>query len=358
MDILQKLYESAWDILPTIGMVLVVVLVMAVARLILSRRYAGKSVSHFRLQVVMTILFFAGLLAVILVLPLNNTLKVQLLSLIGILLSAAIALSSTTFVGNAMAGMMIRVLRNFRAGDFIEVGEFYGRVTERGLFHTEIQIEDRDLITFPNLHLVTNPVRVAQASGTIVAATVSLGYDIPRAKIELALIRAARAAKLQEPFVQVTSLGDFSITYRIAGLLPEVKQIITTHSNLREQMLDALHQDGIEIVSPTFMNTRAYQPDRAFIPAQTASAPISDSEAKATPEDLLFDKADEAESLEKLRERYEAMGEDIEKTKDQIKQTDDEQQEAALKARVERIKTSRERVLKIIQEHEKEKSDE
>lgn len=352
MDFLQLVRDGVIAILPATGMVVAVVLVMALGRRILTSRLAGQSSSHFRLQVVTVVLFLGGLLAVVLVLPLNPELKGQLLSLIGILLSAAIALSSTTFVGNAMAGMLIRVLHNFRVGDFVEVGKVYGRVTERGLFHTEIQIEERDLVTMPNLHLVTNPVRVTQSSGTIVAATVSLGYDIPRTKVEQALILAAKAASLEEPFVQVTDLGDFSITYRIAGMLTEVKRIITANSTLRKQMLDALHEDGIEIVSPTFMNTRAQPQDRVFIPERTVRQVDSGADMKAAPEDLLFDKADDAESLEKLRERYENLGKNIEKAKEQIKETEDEKRIADLKIRIERIKTSQEKLLEAINERE------
>ena len=354
MELLEMMLNGVKAILPSIGMVIAVVLIMVVARRVLSGRLAGKSSSGFRLQVVMVVLFNAGLLAVILVLPISSGLKGQLLSLIGILLSAAIALSSTTFVGNAMAGMMIGALRNFRVGDFIKVGEHYGRVSERGLFHTEIQIPDRDLITFPNLHLVTNPVRVTQTSGTIVSATVSLGYDVHRSKIEESLVRAAQAAGLQEPFVQVTDLGDFSVTYRIAGLMVDVKRLITAHSNLRMQVLDALHQDGIEIVSPTFMNTRAHQPDHEFIPKQPVSKPAPEANAKAAPEDMLFDKADEAESLEKLREHHENLGKSIEKAKTEMKETEDEDQKEALKARIERMKAGQERILETIEKREKE----
>jgi hypothetical protein len=101
---LQRLWENAKSILPTVGMVIAVVLAMATARRILASPYAGKSGSKYRLQIAMPVLFFVGLISVILVLPLSSNLKEQLLSLIGILLSAAIALSATTFAGNAMAG--------------------------------------------------------------------------------------------------------------------------------------------------------------------------------------------------------------------------------------------------------------
>ena len=44
-------------------------------------------------------------------------------------------LSSTTFIGNIMAGLMLRVVRSFRPGDFVHVGDYFGRVSEQSLFH-------------------------------------------------------------------------------------------------------------------------------------------------------------------------------------------------------------------------------
>ena len=108
------------------------------------------------------------------------------------------------------------MIKSFRPGDFIHIGDRFGRVTERGLFHTEIQTEDRDLVTFPNLHLVTNPVSVVHSTGTIISATLSLGYDIAHAELEPLMKRAAEQAGLQEPFVLINELGDFSVnTFKV-----------------------------------------------------------------------------------------------------------------------------------------------
>jgi len=51
-------------------------------------------------------------------------------------LSAAIALSSATFGGNAMAGTMFRVTKGFRARDIVRFNSIVGRVANLFLFHT------------------------------------------------------------------------------------------------------------------------------------------------------------------------------------------------------------------------------
>jgi len=128
-------------------------------------------------QVLLLVLGVLGGVLVLLLLPLGDVVRGQLIGLSGILITGVFALSSTTFVANAMAGLMLRLVKSFRTGDFIQVGELMGRVTERGLFHTEIQNEDREQTSFPNLHLVTNPVVVVRSSGTMISPTLSLGYD-------------------------------------------------------------------------------------------------------------------------------------------------------------------------------------
>ena len=115
-----------------------------------------------------------------------------------------------------------------------------------------IQNEFRDLVTIPNLYLTTHPVTTTRSSGTIVSATVSLGYDVSRTKIEELLLVAAGNTGLQDPFVQILDLGDFSVTYRISGLLTNVKRLLSARTRLRAAMLTALHEAGVEIVSPTF----------------------------------------------------------------------------------------------------------
>lgn len=128
--------ETVIDLLPSPGTIIAIVVTLVVVRHLLDRGESRLSGLQFRNQVVM------------------------------LLLSAAIALSPTTVLGNAMAGIMPRAVRSLRMGDFVRTGEHFGRVAERGLFHTEIQTEDRELTT-------------------------TLGYDLPRSTARCSLLRVA-----------------------------------------------------------------------------------------------------------------------------------------------------------------------
>jgi len=252
-------------------------------------------------QVTIILLSIAGLLLVILLAPLSEVTRGQVLSLLGIVITAVIALSSTTFVSNTMAGFMLRLVRNFRTGDFIRVGDQFGRVTERGLLHTEIQTEDRDLTTFPNIHLITNPVTVVRSSGTLINTSLSLGYDVSQSRVKELLQAAAGKMGLKDPFVHVI------------GFLVDVKTLLSARSELKSQVLDALHDGGIEIVSPNFMNQRVLDPQHPIIPQKNVKR--AEVGPKMTPEEIMFDKAENAESEEQLRLLAEELNRQVEEAR-------------------------------------------
>lgn len=308
LDVLSR----ALPLLPSVAVIAAAVAASLAVRRVLGDRNPGAQTQHrFRLQITNLTIALVATLVLLVVLPVDATLRGQLLSLFGIVLSATIALSSTTFVGNIMAGMMLKAVRNFRSGDFIEVGEHFGRITSRGLLSTEIQTEYRDLVTLPNLHLVTNPVKVVRTSGTLVSAEVSLGYDVPHEQVERLLCDAATDAGLVEPATLVMELGDFSVTYRVLGLLEEVKHLLTTRSRLRCAMLDRLHGDDVEIVSPAFTNRRTLDPASRVIPERIAAPPATPAPQESVVEDVAFDKAEEAETLEQLEAEHRRIREAI-----------------------------------------------
>jgi small-conductance mechanosensitive channel len=223
-----------------------------------------------------------------------------LIGLIGLLASGVFAFSSTSVIANLMAGILLRITKPFNIGDFIRVGDHFGRVAERGLFDTEIQSENRELIAVPNAFLITHPVSTTRSSGTIVSVTLSLGYDAHHSVVEPLLVKAAQECGLEEPFVHILELGDYSVTYRISGLLVEVKWLITARSTLCRKVLDVLHGEGIEIVSPAFMNQRRLAEERRILPTLREKGP---AERPTVAEEVVFDKAEQAEQAEKEKQR-------------------------------------------------------
>ena len=355
MNYLASIVELLREWLPFLITLLVAILLITAAYYLLLKRRppTGNIVGR-----QMLIAAIAGILIVLLILelPIDNEPRGQLMSLLGILVTAAVALSSTTLLGNAMAGFMLRSIRNFKAGDFIVVDGERGRVSELGLLRTEVQTERRNLTTFPNLYLVSNPVTVVRTSGTLISGTVSLGYDVPRDKVERCLAEAAEHAGLTDPFVFVLELGDFSITYQAAGFLEEVKYLISAESKLRECMLDSLHRARIEIVSPTFMNQRQLDPKQLFIPEGSHRPKREPALAdESLPEERMFDKAEIAEHEAKAEEQLKKVVEELQQLD---KQADGKADDDALQSRYEELQTKRAELEAAIEEHKEAKKEE
>jgi small conductance mechanosensitive channel len=277
-----------------------------------------------------------GVLLVALALPVPEATRNQVIGLLGLLLSAAVAFSSTTFVTNFMAGIMLRVNKPFRTGDFVHVADHFGRVTERGLLDTEIQTETRELVALPNSFIVSHPVSVIRSSGAMVSLTLSLGYDVHHARVEELLVRAAKESGLEDPFLQVIELGDFSVCYRINGLLTEVKGLLSARSELSRCVLDALHEDGVEIVSPSFMNQRRLQPEGRIIASPMPGNPVT---ADRPPEEIVFDKAEKAAQFEREKSELQAEIKSVQASLGEARGKGKERLKAQLELLSERLKS-------------------
>jgi small conductance mechanosensitive channel len=266
----------------------------------------------------------AVIIALIIMLPISDQTRGQVLSLLGVVLTAVIALSSTTFVSNAMAGVMLQATQSFRPGDYIRVNDQFGRVIKRTLVNTQIQTEWRDLTTLPNLLLINSPVNVLHREGTIIFAEVSIGYNVQYTRVEELMKLAAAHAGLEEPFVLVHELLDHAVAYRVCGFLPSIKNLLSSRSNLRKTVLAQMHGNGIEVVSPRFMNQRQLDPEQKVIPDRPVlhdrreQGPVSHA-----PEDKIFDKAVEAESLDELKLNLENTRGEIKKTRASLKEAEE-----------------------------------
>jgi small-conductance mechanosensitive channel len=327
------------------------VLVILAGRFILKKVTTDTRIYPYHRQLLTFMVSLLALFIAIALLPINHELRTQILSVLGILLSGVIALSSTTLVGNAMAGIMLRLMHGFRSGDFIQFEGKIGRITDFGIFHTEMQLITRDLVTIPNIQLAGKCVEVTRRAGSFINTAVSIGYDVSHDMVEKALKQAAESCELTEPFVLIEDLGDYSIRYRIHGLLEETSERLSRTSALNAAVLDVLHEQDIEIMSPQIVDRREYGIDHRFMP-ETAVKESEKGTEKADDgiEELAFDKAEEAASIEQLHAQEEKIRLEIQQLGD--KNTGDKK---TLKEKKERLNSQLEHLKKEIEQREDEK---
>lgn len=345
MDVLQNLFDLLWPA----ASILVIGLVLAWLINWFTQR-APEGTGGLLYPLLSWINASIAIIAIIILLPISDETQGQILSLLGVVLTAVIALSSTTFVANAMAGLMLQATRPFRPGDYIRVNDQFGRVTRRSLVYTQIQTEWRDLTTLPNMLLVNNAVNVLHREGTIIFAEVSIGYDTPYTTVEELLVKAAADADLEDPFVLVNELLDHAVSYRVCGFLPSIDNLLSARSNLRKTVLQQMHGNGIEIVSPAFMNQRQLDPGAKVIPELPVLRDRRRPDtASLAPEDKIFDKAVEAAGVEELKLDLEKIRGEIKTARSALKESgadDKEQQKHRLAALEQREKW----VLRLIEE--------
>ena len=130
-------------------------------------------------------------------------------------------------------------------------------------------------------------------------------------------------------------------TYKVSGFLAEVKQLIAARSNLHRKVLDVLHEAGVEIVSPNFMNQRLLDSAQAIIPAVEAAPAVLSEMEVAPPGEVIFDKAETAEKVDLMRGK---LAELAERRKALAKRKDDE-----AKLAIERIDAAMDKIEKGIQ---------
>ena len=355
--------ERAWSVFsPWLGSTITVVataVIVLVTRFVLERAGADRRGVPYQRQIAATVIVIVGVFVTVVFMPIEPDVRGQILSLLGVLLSAVVAFSSTSLVGNAMAGIMMRLSRSYRPGDFIQVEDIVGRVTDQGLFHTDVQLITRDMVALPNLYLSRHPVHVTRASGTFVAVDVSLGYELPQVRVEEALAEAVTAVDLTEPFVLVDALLDHAVRYRVFGLLEDTSQLLSARSRLRRSVMSTLHARGMQIVSPGFVNRVEFSPEHQFVPrsarepdeAETAAQPQEQVEA------IAFDKAEEAESIERLYKLQEKLQHEQETLAERLKESEDKEEKERLRAEQEQVQSRIERTGEIIQERESEREE-
>lgn len=318
MGALIYIWELVAPYIGIINVIIITIVLFFIGKILFEKKH----LAYYYYQIISVVIFLIGLLLAIVVSPMDDNIKKQILSLIGVLLSSVIALSSTNFIGNAMAGIMLRIAKNYKPGDFIEVDESRGRIYNMGLLSTEIQIITSDTITFPNMYLVKQPIRVIHSNGSFISVAVSLGYDVSRVKIEEFLLEAANKCKLEKNFVYIEDLLDHAVVYRVFGFAPETQKLISLKSDLRKNILDSMHKNGIEIVSPGFVNRRVFDENKQFIPKMQSD---KNMKKERNIEKNIFNKADEAENIEKLKEKLAEFKQNKVALNDKIKESSDEE---------------------------------
>jgi small-conductance mechanosensitive channel len=184
---------------------------------------------------------------------------------ISVFVGLLVSLGSAGVVSQAMNGLAITFGRSFKAGDYVKIGGVEGTVSEVTLVFTKLHTIRHEEIIVPNSIVASqttyNYTRMADEHGVGIATSITMGFDVPWRQVHALLMMAAERTKdLRRdpaPYVIQTALSDacteYTLVVHMAGE-PKLAQFVK--SELHQNILDAFSQHGVQMITPSYIETR------------------------------------------------------------------------------------------------------
>lgn len=216
----------------------------------IQRRHPDPTLQGFLVQVVRVIVIAVGLIAVL------QRLGVQTTSIIAILgaASLAIGLALQGTLSNVAAGVMLLILRPYRVGDVVQVGDRSGTVQKLDLFTTRMVDANNMRITVPNSKVLGDIIiNISGQRTRRIEMMIGVDYDtcLDDALETLKAMAEEHPAVLEEPAVWagVTNFLDSSIEVTLQAWVKS-ENWWQTRADLHLMAKHALDKAGIVLPYP------------------------------------------------------------------------------------------------------------
>jgi small-conductance mechanosensitive channel len=277
----QQAIASEW--LLRIAMALLVGLVgLWLARLV--SRAADRGMTRFGVELILRDflrnLIYAVAIVVVLVAALDS-LGVPTTSLLAVLGAAglAIGLALKDSLSNIASGVMLIVLRPFRAGDAVHIAGQDGVVEQVRIFQTVLRAYQNHDIILPNSLITAEPIiNFTARKQRRIDLAIGVGYDddLGQARTVLLDIAHQHAKVLADPApeVLVTGLGESSVDLVLRAWV-QTPDYITTQSELTEALRNRFAEAGLSIPYPQ-RDLHVYHHDADGRPLEQITAAVDD----------------------------------------------------------------------------------
>ena len=196
------------------------------------------------------------LLYILVVLTAVGVMGIPLTSFVTILASAGVAVSLALqgALGNFVGGLLMLILKPFKAGDYVKVGDAEGTVQTVGVFYTELTTPDNRHVSLPNSSLTNTAIVNYTREGTRrldVTYGVSYGADMDQVFQVLMDVVHRGQGVLGDPApaVHLTECADSSLKFTVR-LWCKTADYWDLYFYLMEEGKRALDRAGIEIPYP------------------------------------------------------------------------------------------------------------
>ena len=200
---------------------------------------------------------------------------------VSVLLGVMISLGSAGLVNQIMSGLVVVYSRALKPGEFVQIGDDFGIVTDVGMLSAKMVTRKREEITIPHAVLVgaktVNYSRQATNGQAQLGTTVTIGYDAPWRQVhELLLAAASRTNGVRTepaPRVWQKALSNFYVEYELVVNLDHPEERLPILSELHMHIQDAFNEAGVQIMSPAFESQpekKIFVPKAQWFPKQVA----------------------------------------------------------------------------------------
>ena len=200
------------------------------------------------------IAYFAGVIVV--AVAALTQIGVPPASLLAVLGAAglAIGLALKDSLSNFASGVMLILLRPFRAGDYVQIAGLEGEIEQVRVFQTRMRTIDHRIIVLPNSQITTAPIiNFTALPRRRVDLIVGVGYDDDLALARETLLAAARdnPRVLDDPApdVLVSALAESSVNLVLRAWVA-TPDVLTAKSELLEAIHAGLRNRGLSIPYP------------------------------------------------------------------------------------------------------------
>lgn len=166
----------------------------------------------------------------------------------------AIGFAAQDILKNIFGGIMILFDRPFQVGDKIEVGSYYGEVTEIGLRSTRIVTKDDSLVSIPNAEVVNSSVSNSNTgeANCQVVAEIYLPIDADTNLARVVAIEAAQVSRfiyLNKP-ITVLFFNDVQqhrsfLKMRLKAYVSDIRNEFAFQSDMTEIVVKELIKKGV-----------------------------------------------------------------------------------------------------------------
>ncbi len=171
-------------------------------------------------------------------------------------LSAVIGLALQATLANIAAGIALHISRPFRAGDWVQIGDKVGQVTETNWREVRIRTLENDYVILPNSHVAAQEILNFHLPSHVHARSVMVGasYGAYPGEVKKACLQAAldcpEVLRSPKPLIRLDHFGDSAVVYEIRFWIKDYSRHFDIAEQVRTNTWYQFKRRSIEIPLP------------------------------------------------------------------------------------------------------------